>query len=165
MVGTGLWIAIIYSMRTVLKGLLSWHGWMFAPHGKITCQIRIWLVCICDNCFLEQFMLTNPFLLFYLFSDIADPSEDFFWHADTNAIQLPELSSSFTFAICEGHHEKSKLFIFTTAITSKLSQMLFLVRCFFQLSKCQIGKPGIAALHLVFQCEFWSLVFRVNLLR
>uniref|UniRef100_A0A8C2B2D1 carnitine O-palmitoyltransferase n=1 Tax=Cyprinus carpio TaxID=7962 RepID=A0A8C2B2D1_CYPCA len=46
MVGTGLWIAIIYSMRTVLKGLLSWHGWMFAPHGKITCQIRIWLILV-----------------------------------------------------------------------------------------------------------------------
>uniref|UniRef100_A0A672SLH8 carnitine O-palmitoyltransferase n=1 Tax=Sinocyclocheilus grahami TaxID=75366 RepID=A0A672SLH8_SINGR len=46
MVGTGLWIAIIFSMRTVLKGLLSWHGWMFAPHGKMTWQIRLWLVCI-----------------------------------------------------------------------------------------------------------------------
>ncbi len=63
MVGTGLWIAIIFSMRTVLKGLLSWHGWIFASHGKITWQIRLWLVCICDNCFLEQFMLTNPFLV------------------------------------------------------------------------------------------------------
>lgn len=63
MVGTGLWIAIIFSMRTVLKGLLSWHGWMFTPHGKITWQIRLWLVCMCDNCFLEQFMLTNPFLV------------------------------------------------------------------------------------------------------
>uniref|UniRef100_A0A672MIL4 carnitine O-palmitoyltransferase n=1 Tax=Sinocyclocheilus grahami TaxID=75366 RepID=A0A672MIL4_SINGR len=46
MVGTGLWIAIIFSMRTVLKGLLSWHGWMFAPHGKITCQLRIWLILV-----------------------------------------------------------------------------------------------------------------------
>lgn len=62
MVGTGLWIAIIFSMRTVLKGLLSWHGWMFAPHGKMTWQIRLWLVCICDNT-LERFMLTNPFLV------------------------------------------------------------------------------------------------------
>lgn len=46
MVGTGLWIAIIFSMRTVLKGLLSWHGWMFAPHGKITWQIRLWLILV-----------------------------------------------------------------------------------------------------------------------
>uniref|UniRef100_A0A8C2A696 carnitine O-palmitoyltransferase n=1 Tax=Cyprinus carpio TaxID=7962 RepID=A0A8C2A696_CYPCA len=44
MVGTGLWIAIIFSMKTVLKSLLSWHGWMFAPHGKMTWQIRLWLV-------------------------------------------------------------------------------------------------------------------------
>ncbi|KAI2662447.1 Carnitine O-palmitoyltransferase 1, liver isoform [Labeo rohita] len=33
-------------MRTVLKGLLSWHGWMFAPHGKMTWQIRLWLVLV-----------------------------------------------------------------------------------------------------------------------
>uniref|UniRef100_A0A673JEF2 carnitine O-palmitoyltransferase n=1 Tax=Sinocyclocheilus rhinocerous TaxID=307959 RepID=A0A673JEF2_9TELE len=46
MVGTGLWIAIIFSMRTVLKGLLSWHGWMFAPHGKMTWQIRLWLILV-----------------------------------------------------------------------------------------------------------------------
>uniref|UniRef100_A0A671Q1X3 carnitine O-palmitoyltransferase n=1 Tax=Sinocyclocheilus anshuiensis TaxID=1608454 RepID=A0A671Q1X3_9TELE len=64
MVGTGLWIAIIFSMRTVLKGLLSWHGWMFAPHGKMTWQIRLWL-----------FMLTNPFLviLVNIFSGMQTP--------------------------------------------------------------------------------------------
>lgn len=44
MVGTGLWIAIIFGMRTVLKGLLSWHGWMFASHGRMTWKIRLWLV-------------------------------------------------------------------------------------------------------------------------
>uniref|UniRef100_A0A8C1G1H9 carnitine O-palmitoyltransferase n=1 Tax=Cyprinus carpio TaxID=7962 RepID=A0A8C1G1H9_CYPCA len=46
MVGTGLWIAIIFSMKTVLKSLLSWHGWMFAPHGKMTWQIRLWLMLV-----------------------------------------------------------------------------------------------------------------------
>lgn len=48
MVGMGLWIAIIFSMRTALKGLLSWHGWMYGPRGKITWKLRLWLVNIED---------------------------------------------------------------------------------------------------------------------
>uniref|UniRef100_A0A8C2C417 carnitine O-palmitoyltransferase n=1 Tax=Cyprinus carpio TaxID=7962 RepID=A0A8C2C417_CYPCA len=31
---------------TVLKSLLSWDGWMFAPHGKMTWQIRLWLMLV-----------------------------------------------------------------------------------------------------------------------
>lgn len=46
MVGTGLWVAIIFTMRSVLKGLLSWHGWMNAPRGKMTWKIQFWLVCM-----------------------------------------------------------------------------------------------------------------------
>uniref|UniRef100_A0A672LPU1 carnitine O-palmitoyltransferase n=1 Tax=Sinocyclocheilus grahami TaxID=75366 RepID=A0A672LPU1_SINGR len=33
LIGTGLWIAVTFVMRNVLKYLLSWHGWMFNRHG------------------------------------------------------------------------------------------------------------------------------------
>ncbi|TRZ00849.1 hypothetical protein DNTS_014118, partial [Danionella cerebrum] len=32
------------SMRTVLKALLSWHGWMHASHGRMSWKIRLWLM-------------------------------------------------------------------------------------------------------------------------
>uniref|UniRef100_A0A672LSF9 carnitine O-palmitoyltransferase n=1 Tax=Sinocyclocheilus grahami TaxID=75366 RepID=A0A672LSF9_SINGR len=34
LIGTGLWIAVTFVMRNVLKYLLSWHGWMFNRHVK-----------------------------------------------------------------------------------------------------------------------------------
>uniref|UniRef100_A0A672LSH5 carnitine O-palmitoyltransferase n=1 Tax=Sinocyclocheilus grahami TaxID=75366 RepID=A0A672LSH5_SINGR len=34
LIGTGLWIAVTFVMRNVLKYLLSWHGWMFNRHGQ-----------------------------------------------------------------------------------------------------------------------------------
>ncbi|KAL4622702.1 carnitine O-palmitoyltransferase 1, liver isoform-like isoform X1 [Arapaima gigas] len=43
LVSTGLWITIIFIMRTTVKCLLSWHGWMFASHGKMTLKTRIWM--------------------------------------------------------------------------------------------------------------------------
>nr|XP_055064873.1 carnitine palmitoyltransferase 1Aa (liver) [Misgurnus anguillicaudatus] len=43
-VGTGLWIGIIFTMRSVLKCLLSWHGWMNGPRGKLTWKIQLWLI-------------------------------------------------------------------------------------------------------------------------
>lgn len=65
MMGTGLWVAIIFTMRSVLKGLLSWHGWMNAPRGKMTWKIKFWVVCMtlrlnagnacCVNCILQYF--------------------------------------------------------------------------------------------------------------
>lgn len=42
--GTGLWVALIITMRYSLKVLLSYHGWMFAQHGKISRATRIWMV-------------------------------------------------------------------------------------------------------------------------
>uniref|UniRef100_A0A8C7IMP3 carnitine O-palmitoyltransferase n=1 Tax=Oncorhynchus kisutch TaxID=8019 RepID=A0A8C7IMP3_ONCKI len=36
LVGTGLWVAIFFTMRTALKWLLSWHGWMYAHHGTVS---------------------------------------------------------------------------------------------------------------------------------
>uniref|UniRef100_A0A8C7KNC9 carnitine O-palmitoyltransferase n=1 Tax=Oncorhynchus kisutch TaxID=8019 RepID=A0A8C7KNC9_ONCKI len=44
LVGTGLWVAIFFTMRTALKWLLSWHGWMYAHHGTVSWRTRIWLV-------------------------------------------------------------------------------------------------------------------------
>uniref|UniRef100_A0A8C9WV02 carnitine O-palmitoyltransferase n=1 Tax=Sander lucioperca TaxID=283035 RepID=A0A8C9WV02_SANLU len=44
LVGTGLWVTIIMVMRNVLKCLLSWHGWMHAPHGSVSWSIRLWMV-------------------------------------------------------------------------------------------------------------------------
>lgn len=44
LVGTGLWIAVIFVMRNVLKGLLSWHGWMFGRHGSLSLKTKVWLV-------------------------------------------------------------------------------------------------------------------------
>lgn len=42
--GTGLWVAIIMTMRYSLKVLLSYHGWMFAEHGKMSRSTKIWMV-------------------------------------------------------------------------------------------------------------------------
>ncbi|XP_006893297.1 PREDICTED: carnitine O-palmitoyltransferase 1, liver isoform [Elephantulus edwardii] len=41
--GTGLWVALIITMRYSLKVLLSYHGWMFDPHGKMSRTTRIWM--------------------------------------------------------------------------------------------------------------------------
>uniref|UniRef100_A0A5F9CQA7 carnitine O-palmitoyltransferase n=1 Tax=Oryctolagus cuniculus TaxID=9986 RepID=A0A5F9CQA7_RABIT len=41
--GTGLWVALIITMRCSLKVLLSYHGWMFAEHGKMGRATRIWM--------------------------------------------------------------------------------------------------------------------------
>lgn len=42
--GTGLWVALIITMRYSLKVLLSYHGWMFAEHGRLSRATRIWMV-------------------------------------------------------------------------------------------------------------------------
>ncbi|XP_040826787.1 carnitine O-palmitoyltransferase 1, liver isoform [Ochotona curzoniae] len=41
--GTGLWVTLIVAMRYSLKVLLSYHGWMFAEHGKMGRATRIWM--------------------------------------------------------------------------------------------------------------------------
>uniref|UniRef100_A0A8C8RYZ7 carnitine O-palmitoyltransferase n=1 Tax=Pelusios castaneus TaxID=367368 RepID=A0A8C8RYZ7_9SAUR len=41
--GTGLWIALIMTMRYSLKMLLSYHGWMFAEHGNLSTGTKIWM--------------------------------------------------------------------------------------------------------------------------
>ena len=42
--GTGLWVALIVTMRYSLKVLLSYHGWMFAQHSKMSRATKIWMV-------------------------------------------------------------------------------------------------------------------------
>lgn len=42
--GTGLWVALIVTMRYSLKMLLSYHGWMFAEHGKLSAGTKLWMV-------------------------------------------------------------------------------------------------------------------------
>ncbi|KAI4894588.1 hypothetical protein NFI96_018815 [Prochilodus magdalenae] len=46
LVGTGLWVTIIFIMRNVLKSLLSWHGWMYNRHGSVPIGTKIWLVLV-----------------------------------------------------------------------------------------------------------------------
>lgn len=46
LIGTGLWIAVTFVMRNVLKYLLSWHGWMFNRHGSLSLKTKIWLVLV-----------------------------------------------------------------------------------------------------------------------
>ncbi|KAM4619302.1 carnitine O-palmitoyltransferase 1, liver isoform 1-T2 [Polymixia lowei] len=46
LVGTGLWVTIIFIMRNALKGLLSWHGWMHARHGSVSWSTRLWMLLV-----------------------------------------------------------------------------------------------------------------------
>ncbi|XP_062318683.1 carnitine O-palmitoyltransferase 1, liver isoform isoform X1 [Osmerus eperlanus] len=46
LVGTGLWVGIIFVMRNTLKCLLSWHGWMHASHGSINWSTRLWMLLV-----------------------------------------------------------------------------------------------------------------------
>ncbi|XP_068922633.1 carnitine O-palmitoyltransferase 1, liver isoform [Petaurus breviceps papuanus] len=41
--GTGLWVALIMTMRYSLKMLLSYHGWIFAEYGKMSRATKIWM--------------------------------------------------------------------------------------------------------------------------
>ncbi|XP_048215651.1 carnitine O-palmitoyltransferase 1, liver isoform [Perognathus longimembris pacificus] len=44
--GTGLWVALIVTMRYSLKVLLSYHGWMFLEHGKMSRSTRVWMAMV-----------------------------------------------------------------------------------------------------------------------
>lgn len=41
---TGLWLFLIYLLRYTLKALLSYHGWIFESHGKMSTSTKLWLV-------------------------------------------------------------------------------------------------------------------------
>ncbi|KAK3570590.1 hypothetical protein QTP86_023651 [Hemibagrus guttatus] len=40
---TGLWFSLIMLLRYILKVLLSYHGWIFEPHGKMSMSTRLWI--------------------------------------------------------------------------------------------------------------------------
>uniref|UniRef100_A0A4W4ER82 Carnitine O-palmitoyltransferase 1, muscle isoform n=1 Tax=Electrophorus electricus TaxID=8005 RepID=A0A4W4ER82_ELEEL len=40
---TGLWWSLILLLRFTLKVLLSYHGWIFEPHGKMSSSTRLWM--------------------------------------------------------------------------------------------------------------------------
>ncbi|XP_072128233.1 carnitine O-palmitoyltransferase 1, liver isoform isoform X2 [Mobula birostris] len=44
--GTGLWITLVFTMRQTLKLLLSYHGWMYIPHGKTPGHIKLWMLMV-----------------------------------------------------------------------------------------------------------------------
>uniref|UniRef100_A0A8D3CZD5 Carnitine O-palmitoyltransferase 1, muscle isoform n=1 Tax=Scophthalmus maximus TaxID=52904 RepID=A0A8D3CZD5_SCOMX len=41
---TGLWLFLIYLLRYTLKALLSYHGWIFESHGKMSTSTKVWLM-------------------------------------------------------------------------------------------------------------------------
>ncbi|XP_044048835.1 carnitine O-palmitoyltransferase 1, muscle isoform isoform X3 [Siniperca chuatsi] len=43
MFATGLWLFLIYLLRYILKALLSYHGWIFESHGKMSTSTKVWL--------------------------------------------------------------------------------------------------------------------------
>ncbi|KAM3822066.1 palmitoyl thioesterase CPT1C [Vipera latastei] len=43
---TGLWLALIMTMRSILKMLLCYHGWMYEEHGRISNTTKIWLALV-----------------------------------------------------------------------------------------------------------------------
>uniref|UniRef100_A0A8C2JY44 Carnitine O-palmitoyltransferase 1, muscle isoform n=1 Tax=Cyprinus carpio TaxID=7962 RepID=A0A8C2JY44_CYPCA len=43
---TGLWLSFIFLLRYILKALLSYHGWIFESHGKMSFSTKVWLVLV-----------------------------------------------------------------------------------------------------------------------
>ncbi|XP_034271244.1 carnitine O-palmitoyltransferase 1, brain isoform isoform X2 [Pantherophis guttatus] len=43
---TALWLALIMTMRSILKMLLCYHGWMYEEHGRISNTTKIWLALV-----------------------------------------------------------------------------------------------------------------------
>uniref|UniRef100_A0A672UNF3 Carnitine O-palmitoyltransferase 1, muscle isoform n=1 Tax=Strigops habroptila TaxID=2489341 RepID=A0A672UNF3_STRHB len=42
--GTGVWLGTVLLFRRALRLLLTYHGWMFEPHGRLSRRTRIWMV-------------------------------------------------------------------------------------------------------------------------
>nr|DBA31501.1 TPA: hypothetical protein GDO54_007338 [Pyxicephalus adspersus] len=43
---SGVWVSGILLYRQVLRMLLSYHGWMFEPHGKRSLKTKLWAGCM-----------------------------------------------------------------------------------------------------------------------
>lgn len=62
---TGLWLFLIYLLRYTLKGLLSYHGWIFESHGKMSTSTKVWLVSTCSDIYPDDFSLFQiPVMMF-----------------------------------------------------------------------------------------------------
>lgn len=46
---TMLWLLLIFTMRMCLKQLLSYHRWMFEPHGKMSTTTKVWVVSVVSH--------------------------------------------------------------------------------------------------------------------
>uniref|UniRef100_A0A8B9IGA4 Carnitine O-palmitoyltransferase 1, muscle isoform n=1 Tax=Anser cygnoides TaxID=8845 RepID=A0A8B9IGA4_ANSCY len=44
---TGVWLSAVLLFRQTMRLLLSYHGWMFEPHGKMSRSTKIWVVRAC----------------------------------------------------------------------------------------------------------------------
>ncbi|KAM9582381.1 carnitine O-palmitoyltransferase 1, muscle isoform [Guaruba guarouba] len=42
--GTGMWLGTVLLFRRALRLLLTYHGWMFEPHGRLSRRTRVWMV-------------------------------------------------------------------------------------------------------------------------
>ncbi|XP_041267577.1 carnitine O-palmitoyltransferase 1, muscle isoform isoform X2 [Onychostruthus taczanowskii] len=40
---TGAWLAAVLLFRRLLRLMLSYHGWMFEPHGRMSRRTRLWI--------------------------------------------------------------------------------------------------------------------------
>lgn len=106
---TMLWLLLIFTMRMVLKQLLSYHRWMFEPHGKMSTTTKVWVVslvvvvvvfpeCVflfsslsCEvysrsRCRFFQFLFTKDFCTQFFF--LSGAGADLFW-PEASALQLP----------------------------------------------------------------------------
>lgn len=48
---TMLWLLLIFTMRLCLKQLLSYHRWIFEPHGKMSTTTKVWVVSVVSHFF------------------------------------------------------------------------------------------------------------------
>ncbi|KAM6961423.1 carnitine O-palmitoyltransferase 1, muscle isoform [Aplochiton taeniatus] len=53
---SALWLSLIHLLRYTLKALLSYHGWIFESHGKMTKSTKLWL------CLVKMFSGRRPLL-------------------------------------------------------------------------------------------------------
>lgn len=84
LIGTGLWIAVTFVMRNVLKYLLSWHGWMLNRHGSVNLKTKIWLVSVAlmENRSIKRIIHPNNMLYYANIGHFCSPRDPEFWFLD-----------------------------------------------------------------------------------
>lgn len=121
---TGLWLFLIYLLRYTLKALLSYHGWIFESHGKMSTSTKVWLVnvyfCLFPRC-VFFYSLMNCLRLFTLclLSGVfhctvcnalvvvlsPEPCEGVL-RPQTTAVQFPGLPTATSCAKCGRHNSQ-----------------------------------------------------------